>query len=172
MDKVSAEKYLRIAKINGVFGLDGWLKLYPYASFDQLYQLKDIILAKENLDIIKEVRVDELNTASGKARIKLSGISTPEAAEELSGLEIWVERASFKLKKDEYPVQDLMGCEVIYNGEVIGVVDGIYTLAQDVLEVKLTDSSDTVLIPMVESFVLDVDIEHRKVVVDRVDELR
>ena len=173
MGKVTNDKYLRVAKINGIFGLGGWLKLYPYAGFDQLAMLKNITLADEKShEIVRETKVDELNTASGKARIKLSGVSTPEAAEELSGLEIWVERAKFKLKKDEYPVQDLMGCEVIYNGEVIGVVDGIYTLAQDVLEVKLTGSSDTVLIPMVESFVLDVDIEHRKVVVDRVDELR
>lgn len=172
MEKVNNKKYLRIAKINGIFGLGGWLKLYPYASFDQLGKLKDITLADETThEIVREITIDELNTASGKARIKLSGVSTPEAAEELSGLEIWVERARFKLQKGEYPVQDIIGCDVIYNGEVIGKVDGIYTLAQDVLEVILSDKT-TVMIPMVESFVLDVDIEKRRIIVDRVDELR
>ncbi len=170
MDKVSAEKYLRIAKINGVFGLDGWLKLYPYASFDQLYQLKDIILAKENLEIIKEARVEKANTASNKAKIKLVGIDTPEAAEQIVGLEIWADRKQLKLSKDEYPIQDIIGCDVAYKGNIIGKVDGIYSLAQDVLEIVLADKK-TVMVPMVEDFVLSVDIANRIITVDRIDEL-
>lgn len=171
MDKITTDKYLRIGKINGIFGLDGWVKIYPYAAFGQFNALRDIVLADEKtLEIKQAARVEKVNTASNKVKIKLKGIDSPEAAESLTHLEIWVDRDKMKMADDEYPIQDILGCEVIYGGRAVGKVDGVYSLAQDILEVELY-AGGSVMIPMVEVFILGVDMPNRRITVDKLDEL-
>ena len=69
-----------------------------------------------------------------------------------------------ELPEGEYYVRDLIGMEaVLEDGSHLGTVTNvIQNTAQDIFEVE-TDEGKQVLVPKVPAFVLDIDIESRRV---------
>ena len=64
------------------------------------------------------------------------------------------------LEDNEYFYDDLIGCKVKENDQVIGTVESIYfNGAQDILNVKTTKK--TIAIPYVDAFIVDEDIENK-----------
>jgi 16S rRNA processing protein RimM len=86
--------------------------------------------------------------------VRLAGIDDPAA---LHGEPLLIEG---ELEQDEYLVADLVGCEVPGVGYVERVIAGI---SCDVLEV----GQDGVLIPLVSDAVKRVDVDARRIEVDR-----
>ena len=70
-------------------------------------------------------------------------------------------------EENEYYWVDLIGCEVVNKeGQSIGQVKGmIDNGVHDILNVKRTDGKE-VLIPFVEDYLAEVNVEAKKIVVD------
>ena len=68
---------------------------------------------------------------------------------------------------DEFYFHDLLGLEVVFsNGEAIGILEEILeTGANDVFLVRNEAGKET-LIPVVEEFIIDVDMENEKIIVE------
>ena len=104
-------------------------------------------------------------TASGRWYVSFSGVADRSAAEELRGIELIAE-ADDGDEDDAWYVHELVGLRVERpDGEILGKVTDLLTMpAQDLLEIKQANGVKA-LIPFVEEFVPEVDIEGGRVVV-------
>lgn len=104
-------------------------------------------------------------TSSGRWYVGFSNVTDRSGAEELRGVELIAE-ADDADEDDAWYVHELVGLRVERpNGQVLGTVSDLLNMpAQDLLEIKQPDGVKA-LIPFVEEFVPEVDIEGGRVVV-------
>lgn len=93
--------------------------------------------------------------------IRLSGISDRDGVAAIVGEALMADLADAPLESDEWLSADLIGCEVPGIGKVTRVIEGP---SCDVLEV----GADGVLIPFISDAVKEIDVEGRRIEVDRV----
>ena len=104
----------------------------------------------------------------GRAILKFSGIDSMSEAELLAGMELCVpEQERPPAPEGEFYQSDLVGCEVrTPDGKPLGTVGGWQSYGgPDLLEVK-TPSGKELLIPFVQSMLVEVDLPGRRLVVD------
>jgi 16S rRNA processing protein RimM len=110
----------------------------------------------------------------GRIVLGFEGIDSINKAEELAGLDVFIPAAErVELEEDAEYISDLIGCVVYDNGEVVGTVtdvefpttpDGTRRLAEAApLLSVLTDSGDEVLIPYVQSFLIELLPEQKRI---------
>jgi 16S rRNA processing protein RimM len=159
------DEHLVMGKINGLFGVRGWVKVFSYT------EPRDNILnySPWYLDL-KSGRqaVTLLQGAShgGGVIAQLDGYADRDLAATLMGCEISIPRLALPaLAKDEYYWADLLGLAVVtQTGQRLGeVVDLMETGANDVLVVQ---GQNEHLIPFVRGiYVLEIDRAERRITV-------
>lgn len=162
------EEMIILGKVNGLFGIKGWVKLYSetrpkegicdYSAF--------------NLQINGQWRRYEIEAIKPQAKTiiaKLKTVDTPEDAQLLQGAIIGVTADELpKLKKGSYYWRDLIGSQVkSTEGIEFGIVDGILeTGANDVLIIKDNDNKERLVPFTVGHAVVSVDVEQKLIIVD------
>src|SRR5262245_38500947 len=114
----------------------------------------------------REYPVAQTKWHSGDLLAKLEGIEVREAALELKGFEVSVQRDALpEPEQGKYYLADLVGLEVVNEqGQELGVVKRMFSNgAQDVMEVV---GGRTHLLPWVSAVVKAVDLKERRVVVE------
>jgi 16S rRNA processing protein RimM len=106
----------------------------------------------------REYTVAERKGADTKPIVRLVGIEDRDAAEALRGQTITPGNGQRETGNDDWPIDDLIGCQIEGLGEVTGVLGGI---SCDVLEVG------DVLIPLVTDAVVRVDTENKVIEINR-----
>src|SRR5262249_14303445 len=98
--------------------------------------------------------------------LELEGVTTREAADALRGAEIEIARDDLPMEEGEYLVGDLIGCEAVDPaGRSLGQVKSVFfNGAQDVLVI-----SDDLMIPLVDEWIVAVDLEARRITVEPPD---
>jgi len=146
-----AGEFVRVGQIVGAFGLKGELKVEPLTDAD------DRFLAGTRLRLNGDwVTVKSMRMHKGRPLVKIDGIEDMTAAEKLRWQYLEAPPLTeADMEEGEYLVEDLIGMKVItVEGDDIGKVEDVLPYpAQDVLKVG------EVLIPMVEEFVIEVDLE-------------
>lgn len=136
-------EWLEVGKITSPQGLKGELRVYPDSDFPERFtQAGTRWLKHPNTSVTQEVQLKGGRYVAGKNLyvIKLEGIESREAAEELRDYKLLVNKSDRpKLKRDEYHVSDLVGLEVFHQQtqENIGVVIDLYSAGNDLLEIQL-----------------------------------
>ena len=103
----------------------------------------------------------------GRLVLKFAGIDTVEAAGPLVGLTFAVPEAErVPLAEDEFYDYELEGCAVEQDGRFIGQVAGVMRTGGVSLLVIRNDESKEVLVPLAETIVTEIDIEHKRIVID------
>lgn len=101
---------------------------------------------------------------------RVAGIDGREAAEALSGTELYAPREKLPVatEDDEFLMADLVGCEaVLADGSVFGLIIDVPNYgAGDLLDTKPTKGGPSVLLPFTKACVPMVDIAQRRVVID------
>ena len=110
----------------------------------------------------KEAEIAAVRISGSRIIIKFAGIDSIEEALELKDREIWVSREECSsLDEDEYYVSDLYGCTVSFEGNEIGTIIGSYTGAQaELLEIEKI-SGGTSLLPFLDVYVGEVDLNKK-----------
>jgi 16S rRNA processing protein RimM len=108
----------------------------------------------------RAVRIERRAGTDEKPLIRLSGIEDRDGAAAIVGEPLMAELAEAPLEADEWLAADLIGCEVPGVGKVTRVVEAP---SCDVLEV----GSDGVLIPFISDAVKAVDLDAKRIDVDR-----
>jgi 16S rRNA processing protein RimM len=162
---------LLVGKINAVYGIKGWVKVYSYTS------PVDQILKYDNWTIKQGSRQKSLELSQsrrhGKGIVVLpEGFDDRNQAESLIGYEIWIDEEQLPdLEPGEFYWAQLEGLMVFNEAsECLGEVTHLLeTGANDVLIVKATEQSiddKERLIPYVEDkTILKVDLEEGKILV-------
>ena len=147
-----------LGRIDGLFGVRGWIKVYSYTEpREAVLNYKDWLLARDG-DWQRVELAD--GKRQGKAVIaRLEGIEDRDAAAELIGSEIGVDRDALpEPEEGHYYWADLEGLTVVRrDGTDLGTVT--YVMATGANDVLVVDGPAERLIPFVPgTVILDVDL--------------
>ena len=167
-------EYLSLGKITGAFGLDGTLKVFSTTNMGAKRYKKGstvFLFDIENNQYI-EYKVLSYRHNGLFDFIKLENINTPEEAISKKEQEIYVIKNRDDLGDNEYFYSDLRGCEVCDKSQnKLGIVKEIEEFpAQLTLRVSRSCKPDF-FVPFIEEFIVDVDIENKRIIINVIEGL-
>lgn len=159
----------KIGKISGTHHLKGTVKIAT--TFDNVELLEGNKVILENKQGLKKV----LEVASAKRinnkmiLLDFVGIGNKTDAMALTSFDLYIRRDLLgEINEEEYYTQDLVGMDVYNKDEYLGQVEDVMeTGAHDIYIV----GEDEIMIPAVDTFVLEIDFENRKIITDLPEEL-
>lgn len=161
-----------IGKIVNVVGLKGEVKVYSYAEEpDRFERLEKIFLGTEKKNT--EYAVAKVRYKGDMVILTLDGVTDRNAAEALKGSMVLMDEADLEeLPEGVYYIKDLIGMKVVSDSGVeLGTLKDINTnTAQRVYEVARPGKPD-ILIPGVDEFILDTDMDNRVITVKVIEGL-
>lgn len=181
---------IKIGKIVNAVGLKGEVKVYSYAGENDRFEKLDRIIAggsqsgsgqsgggqsggAKRADCKKpqsdmEFEIEKVRYQKNMVILKLRGVDDRNQAEALKDMDVFITEDDLEeLPDDTFYVRDLIGCQVvdINDGKKLGVVsDLIQNSAQDIYQIDLAEGGQA-LIPAVEQFIKNVDIENKTITV-------
>jgi len=168
---VGKEGFLLIGKIVGVHGVRGNVKVYSYAESISTFKAGSSILLIDSEGLEKNFVIESVKPHKNIILLSLDGIYSRALALPLSGAEVFTEKSKLpEIDENEYYWFDIIGLSVFtLKGEFLGIVESIMTTgSNDVYAVKNSDNLEKseLLIPALESVVLKINLEHKKMIVD------
>lgn len=160
---------IKIGIIVNTHGLKGELKVKSFSDFNEIRFQKGNYLFIEYRGEMIEVEVITYREHKGMVLITLKGLEDINLVEKYRECNIFINKEDLHdLEEDEVYFFDLMGCEVyLEDGELLGEVEDVLeTGANAVLRVN-----KKILIPYVDAFIKDANIEEKKIVIYKVDGL-
>lgn len=166
MPEKAGESPLVVGRFNGVYGVQGWLKVYSWT------QPRENILTYNPWLVRSEYGWRRVKVLEGRRQgkgivVKLEGVHDRDQALALRDIEIAIDRDQLpQLPEGEYYWSDLLGLEVVNTaGHVLGKVESLMeTGADDVLVVQ---GDVKRLIPFTEPEIVKlVDHDAGRIVVD------
>jgi len=153
--------FIPIGKIVEPHGIQGAVKVYSYAESFSVFKTGITILVKNPDDLtVKDYRVKWSAPHSRFVLLLFEGIDSRVPADNLKGFELFINKADLpELEKDTYYWNDIIGLLVYASDDnYIGRVESIIqTGANDIYVVK-DEKNNEVLIPAIESVVLNIDV--------------
>lgn len=166
--KFKMKEYLVIGKIIKVVGLKGELRVFPSTdfSFDRFKKNQLVYIGEDK----KEYKIKTARNVENLPIISFENYQDINLIEELKNQIIYIEKNTNKLPKDTYYFSDLIDCEVVdENNNYIGKVNKVEDYpAQRTLRVKTAQKKD-ILIPFVNAFIINVDINNKKIIVKLIE---
>lgn len=150
MDK----NFLNAGKIVNTHSLKGEVKIYPYCDSADFLGEFDRLYIDGTPWLIKQFRVHK-----GMALIKFEGINDINAASQLIGKFVFIDKKDIELEPGRFFIEDLLGLDVIDidTGKNYGkIINVITTGANDVFEVK---GEKILLVPKIDDVVKDISIK-------------
>jgi 16S rRNA processing protein RimM len=151
-----------VGEVVAPFGRAGEMKVRLETDFpDRFARLKQVCLrpakGEPRLFAVQKARLHK-----GQILLKVEGVESIDDAEQWRGARVQIRRdEAVPLPENSFYAADLVGMEVVTReGRVLGTLDKIWPYpAQDLFQVG------EVLIPAVKEFILDVDVQSRRITV-------
>ena len=157
------DNLIAVARISSAHGVRGEVKLLPLTDFPQRFEsTKYLLLADGTKLMMESARVHK-----GMVLAKIRGFDTPEVWLDYRQKELYVtEDDLMPLPAGQYYIYQMIGLAVFdEQGTLLGELsDVLQTGSNDVYAVKLTDGKE-LLVPAIESFVKQIDMNARKMIV-------
>ncbi|MGN0771686.1 MAG: ribosome maturation factor RimM [Christensenellales bacterium] len=157
MDKIT------IGTISRPQGIRGELKVYPLT--DDLLRFKKLtsVYVADKKYGVKSVRVSAKDVF-----LTLEGIDDRNMAEQLRNADVKVDRKdAVQLPDDRYFIVDIIGCDVMTDGEKIGKIKDVLQYGSaDVYVIDCVDGRES-MIPAIDRMIKSVDVQAKKIVVDK-----
>lgn len=166
-NSVRHKAHVLIGKIVGVHGLKGISKLYSYAQSLSLFEAGGTVLIGSRLGRQTAYEIKWVKPHGRTALLSLNGVMDRRQAEALVGTDVFIEKARLpEPEKGAYYWFDLIGMEVYTAGEnYLGRLTAVIpTGSNDIYVVK--NGKNEVLVPALESVVLDIDLDQRRMQVE------
>lgn len=159
--------FLSVGKIVGAHGVKGNLKIYSYADSVSVFKPGSSILVGRTGKTEKYYTIKWAKPHGKFILLSFKGIENRNAAETLIGSELFIERTALpELEEGVYYWVDIIGLSVFTaDNQYIGHVESILaTGSNDVYVVKdpNKEHNNEILIPAIESVVLDIDFENKR----------
>ena len=155
-----------VAQIGVAHGIRGEVKLWSFTA-DPL-AIKDYG-PLESEDGKARFEIETLRSAKEHLVVRFAGVNDRNAAERLTNLRLFVPRERLPAPAaEEFYYADLIGLAAVdAQGKMLGTVVAVQNFgAGDLLEVKIAERSDTVLLPFTATTVPTVDVPGGRVVID------
>jgi 16S rRNA processing protein RimM len=173
---------VEVARVQDAFGVNGWIKLQPFASDPQAlfssrrWYLQPSPQAPPTQRLPSLLHITHAKAHGDTVVAAARELTDRDAARALRGARVFIARSSFPTAgDDEYYWVDLIGAAVVNRqGEALGTVSALIdTGAHSVLCVRRPDAGPAVsdalaerLIPFVSAYVDSVDMAARRIQVD------
>jgi len=159
------DKKLLVGKINGFFGLQGWVKVFSYTN------PRTNILNYSPWSINVDGDFQTIEITNGREQSKtivahIKGVDSREDSQKFIGQDVYIDKDQLpKLPKGEYYWHELIGFDVINQDQVkLGIVDYfVETGANNILVVK---GNKEHWIPYIEPFLVSIDSKNKIILVD------
>jgi 16S rRNA processing protein RimM len=156
-----------IGKIVGTHGIKGQLKVISYGDSIDLFAPGQRLVVGREGEVLAAFRIAFACPHKRVIRLSLDGIESTEAAEAWIGCQLYIDKASLpQLEEGSYYWQQIMGLEAFtLDDRRLGRVEAILpTGSNDVYVVR--DGRKELLIPAIDSVVVDIDLEQKILRVD------
>ena len=149
---------INIGKIVNTHGLKGEIRIISDFKYKKdVFKINNIVYINNEKYIINSYRFHKIYDM-----ITLENINTIECAEELKGLNIYINRDDYKF--DGYLNEDLIGLEVYDNETYKGkVVDIVKTVTNDLLVIE---GNKKHMVPNIPTFIKEIDLESNKIYIE------
>lgn len=148
---------LATAIVGTSHGIKGFVKVHPYSDdFKKFLDLSTVTLKRK--DEKKEVQIEECQLYKDCVLVHFKGYDNPEIAKTLNGFVVWIDRnQAAPLKDGENYVADLIGLDVIHDGQSAGKISGCMEGLQGLLLEIRTEDGDH-FIPYIDRYFGKVDL--------------
>jgi 16S rRNA processing protein RimM len=168
---VGKDGFLPVGKIVGAHGVKGNLKVHSYAESVSAFEPGSSILVILAGKIERHFAIKWVKPHGKSILLSFKGIENRNTAKTLIGAELFIERIALpELEEGVYYWVDIVGLSVFTtDNKYIGRVESIIpTGSNDVYVVKdqTKDDSTEILIPAIESVVLEIDFKNKTMRVD------
>jgi 16S rRNA processing protein RimM len=158
--------FLPVGKIVGAHGVKGNLKVHSYAESVTVFKPDNLILAIHAGKTEKYFAINWARPHGKSILLSFKGIEDRNAAETLIGAELYIDRTALpELEEGVYYWIDIIGLSVFTtDNQYIGRVESIMATGSNdvyVVKNKTRDEDAEVLIPAIESVVLEIDFENK-----------
>lgn len=167
------DNLLRVGVISSTHGIKGEVKVYPTTDDPNRFkELKEVIMdtGKEHITL----EIEGIKFFKQMVILKFKGIDNINDIEKYRGKDLLITRENaVALEEGEYFIYDLLDSEVVSDeGEKLGVLTEILTTAaNDVYVVRMQNGKD-LLLPSIKECILDIDVDHKKILVHVMPGLR
>lgn len=164
----------QIGVIASPHGLQGEVNVFPTTDDPMRFRKLKTVMVDTGRGGIFSKEIEHIKFNKKFVVVKFKDWDSIEAVEKLHSAEIIINRdQAYDLADGEFFAADLIGMKVFdEEGKELGTIsDVLRTLANDVYEMKKTDSSESVLIPAIEDCIRKIDIDGRKMVIHVMDGL-
>lgn len=163
---------ITIGKIVNVVGLKGEVKVYNYSDERERFErLEKIYLGDDKKNIRYDI--EKVRYKDHMVILKLAGVEDRNGAEALKNKMVYMSEDDLdELPEGVYYIKDMIGMDVVSDkGERLGTLKDINTnTPQRVYEVQREGKKD-ILIPGVDEFILNIDMEQRVITVKVIEGL-
>ena len=158
--------FLPVGKIVGAHGVKGNLKVHSYAESVSVFKPGRLILAIHAGKVEKHFVVKWAKPHGKSILLSFKGIEDRNTAETLIGAELFIERIALpELEEGVYYWVDIIGLSVFTtDNQYIGRVESILSTGSNdvyIVKNKTKDDGTEILIPAIESVVLEIDFENK-----------
>lgn len=151
------QQYLEVGKVTNVHGLNGEVKVQPWADSPEfLCQFKTLYLDEAHFPM----NVQRARVHKNMVIIKFEGPTDVPSALSLRNAVLYIDRSDVSLPKGAFFLADIYGLEVrdAGTGEVLGKIADVLTLpANNVYVVK--GGARELMIPAVPQFIAETNVE-------------
>jgi len=155
-----------IAKITGVFGIRGEVKIFSYArTAEEFDGLENVFLGPNETETVLRT-IESVKIRGDEIYLKLAGCSDRTTAEKLRGQYLFVEESrSIQLPPEKFFVDDLIGCAVRDEaGKKLGSVVFVDALPSQMIYTVRTEKGE-VMLPATKEFVISVDVGKKEIII-------
>jgi 16S rRNA processing protein RimM len=163
---VGNDGFLPVGKIVGAHGVKGNLKVHSYAESVSVFKPGNLILAILAGKIEKYFAINWARPHGKSILLSFKGIEDRNSAETVIGAELFIDRPALpELEEGVYYWADIIGLSVFTtDNQFIGRIESIIATGSNdvyVVKNKTKDDHAEILIPAIESVVLDLDFENK-----------
>jgi len=161
--------YIKVGRIINTHGIRGELKIFPLT--DDINRFDDLKIAYLGNNKEK-VEIEEVKYHKGLVIIKFKEFDNINQVLKYKDDFLFIDiNDKVQLPENHYFIFDIVDCTVYdTKGQKIGIVtDVLQYSSNDVYVVRDHEKNKEYLIPAVKQFVVDIDVEHKKIVIDPIE---
>ncbi len=156
---------VKVGVVSRPHGVRGELRVHLYNSESTAFDVVDAVWIGDS-----QYQIESARLVKGAVLLRLEGVIDRNQAEDLQGSVLEVLRDELELESDEVLLDDLVGCQLhLEDGSSWGEVSEVIQGLQDLLVVHAGEIER--YLPLVDAFVLDIDLEKKSILVSPPEEL-
>lgn len=153
---------MEIGVVGRAHGIIGAVSVYLHNPDSSILADIEEIFLRDGNGKTRSLALTDVRRVQKKYVIRIVGVDNRDQADQIKGNKLLVPRSSLPhLDEDEFYIADLIGAEAFDGDLCIGTVTGSRPQG-DVEVVTVTSDTQSIEIPLVEDFVVEIDLQGHK----------